>query len=60
LKEIRLKNGTSISFRTVEQGQGRLVGSNPDLLVIDEPIDNDEVFFELLARLRSPTAQLLY
>jgi hypothetical protein len=60
IKEIRLKNGCVITIKTVEQGQKRLVGSNPDLLVIDEPIEKDEVWWELLARLRWPTSQLLY
>jgi len=60
IKEIRLKNWCVITIKTVEQGQKRLVWWNPDLLVIDEPIENDEVWGELLARLRSPKAQMLY
>jgi hypothetical protein len=60
IKEIRLKNWCVITIKTVEQGQKRLVWWNPDLLVIDEPIENDDVWWELLARLRSPKAQMLY
>ena len=60
LKEIILKNGCVITIKTVEQWQKRLVWWNPDLLVIVEPIENDEVWWELLARLRSPKAQMLY
>jgi len=60
IKEIRLKNWCVITIKTVEQWQKRLVWWNPDLLVIDEPIENDEVWGELLARLRSPKAQMLY
>lgn len=60
IKEIRLKNWCVITIKTVEQWQKRLVWGNPDLLVIDEPIDNDDVWWELLARLRSPKAQMLY
>lgn len=60
IKEIKLKNGCVITIKTVEQWQKRLVWWNPDLLVIDEPVDKDDVWDELLARLRSPKAQLLY
>ena len=60
IKAIELTNGCKITIKTVEQGQKRLVWANPDLLVIDEPVEKDEVWNELLARLRAPTAQLLY
>lgn len=60
LKWITLKNWCVISIKTVEQWQKRLVWSNPDLLVIDEPIEKDDVWNELLARLRSPQAQMIY
>lgn len=60
VKSIKLTNGCLITIKTVEQGQKRLVGANPDMLVVDEPIEKDEVWNELIARLRSPKAFLLY
>ncbi len=60
IKSIELINWCKITLKTVEQWQKRLVGSNPDLLVIDEPVEKDEVWNELLARLRDPKAQMLY
>lgn len=60
VKSIKLKNWCLITIKTVEQWQKRLVGANPDMLVVDEPIEKDEVWNELIARLRSPIAFLLY
>ena len=60
IKGILLTNGCKITIKTVEQWQKRLVGANPDLLVIDEPVEKDDVWNELLARLRDPKAQMLY
>jgi phage terminase large subunit-like protein len=55
-----IKKSTSLiklrGWESIETLRGQFF----DLLVIDEPVEKDEVWNELIARLRSPKAQLLY
>jgi len=59
LKEITLKNGNKIMFRTYDAWQARLEGSNPDFIHLDELPERSDIFVELLRWTRGEKTQML-
>jgi len=59
LKEITLKNGNKIMFRTYDAWQARLEGSNPDFIHLDELPERSDIFVELLRWTRGQNTQML-
>ena len=59
LKEITLKNGSKIMFRTYDAGQARLEWSNPDFIHLDELPERSDIFVELLRWTRWEKTQML-
>jgi hypothetical protein len=59
LKEITLKNGNKIMFRTYDAWQARLEWSNPDFIHLDELPERSDVFVELLRWTRWEKTQML-
>lgn len=59
LKEIELKNGNKILFRTYDAGQARLEGSSPDFVHLDELPEREDIFIELLRGTRKVNSQML-
>ena len=59
LKEITLKNGNKIMFRTYDAGQARLEGSNPNFIHLDELPERSDIFIELLRWTRGRNTQML-
>jgi len=59
LKEITLKNGNKIMFRTYDAGQARLEWSNPDFIHLDELPERSDIFIELLRWTRWRQTQML-
>lgn len=59
LKEIILKNGTVILFRTYDAWQSRLEGSSPDFVHLDELPEREDIFLELLRGTRKQNSQML-
>lgn len=59
LKTIVLKNWNKISIRTYDQGYERLMGWNPDFILIDEEPTNKMVWEEILARGRKLHTQIV-
>jgi hypothetical protein len=59
IKEIHhLKTRNRIKFSSAQEGQKGLVGLEPHLLILDEPIPQ-EAYDELIARVRKPKARFL-
>jgi len=59
LKEITLKNGNKIMFRTYDAWQARLEWSNPDFIHLDELPERSDIFIELLRWTRWEKTQML-
>lgn len=59
LKGIKLKNGCEIHVKTYDQGSENLQGWNPDWIWLDEEPVKEDVFTEILARVRSVDSEML-
>lgn len=59
LKQITLKNGNKIMFRTYDAGAARLEGSSPDFVHLDELPEREDIFIELLRGTRKIKSQML-
>lgn len=59
LKGIILKNWTEIHIKTYDQGSENLQGWNPDWVWLDEEPVKEDVFTEILARIRSIDSEML-